>query len=126
MDRAKVKFIREKLNTILNNAGFSGVVAKVGNATFTDDNVTFKLTFSDVGDDGTVKTQAYTDFVRYGFEHGLTEDDLGRSFNLGGYRYTLKGYKPRSRKYPMLAEREDGKMYKLPTDSVKMALSFEG
>ena len=56
---------------------------------------------------------------------GFNEDDFNRSFVSPVNNrdvYVLKELKPRNRKYPVIAERSDGKMFKLPLEMVLKAI----
>ena len=51
--------------------------------------------------------------------YGLPENLFNSKFQHNGRTFFLKDIKPRNRKYPILANREDGRTYKLPVDLVK-------
>lgn len=62
---------------------------------------------------------------RYGYKFGLSEDDFNKRINYLGRVFKLKGIKPRSHKYPIIAEDvNDGKSYKLPTTCLRGDLDF--
>lgn len=50
---------------------------------------------------------------------GLTAEDYHRTLTRGGTRYRLIGFKPRNRKYPIIAENSAGTRYKLPLDALQ-------
>jgi len=79
LDKAQVRTLRNKLQDQLADFGDDYQV-KVGNASFSDNNVTFKVTVSVVGDDGKVITQEAEDFQHYAAHWGLKAEDLGRKF----------------------------------------------
>lgn len=99
-----------------------GVQIDVGGIRYNADHATMKVEIAAIASDGTAKTKEATDFERYADSYGLKASDLGREFNYLGDTFTLIGAKPRSTKYPLLAKRSDGKVYKLPLNVVKYAL----
>jgi len=64
------------------------------------------------------------DFKRYAMAFGLKPSDLGREFSTFQGTYRICGLKPRSDKYPVLAEDvRTGKTYKFPPEVVKASLA---
>lgn len=96
-----------------------GVKINVGSATFQPSNATFKLTVATETEDGEAMTKEAECFRMYAPLIGLKPDDLFRVFNFRGDSYKLVGYAPKSRKFPILARRSDGRTFKFPEDSVK-------
>lgn len=91
----------------------------VGNANYTGRNATIKIEVATVGDDGEVNTKEAMDFRAYASRYGMVPSDLGRSFRNNGYSWTITGCKPRSPRYPIIAERVDGKRFKFSASLVK-------
>jgi hypothetical protein len=56
---------------------------------------------------------------------GFEPDDLGKEFSFQGQSYTICGLKPKSRKYPVIAQSAGGKNYKFACRSVLEALGRE-
>jgi hypothetical protein len=54
------------------------------------------------------------EFALHAHLFGLTSEDFGRQFELKGRQYSLVGFKPRNRKYPVIACDADTKRYKFP------------
>lgn len=50
---------------------------------------------------------------------GLTAEHYHHPLTRGGTRYRLIGFKPRNRKYPIIAENSEGTRYKLPLDAIQ-------
>jgi hypothetical protein len=96
-----------------------GVDVKLGNTRFTGDNFTTKVQVATVGESGITMSKEATDFDRYKTILGI-KMDLGQEFQRNGKTYKIIGLKPRSKKYPVLAECSDGKTYKLPVDLINM------
>ena len=125
MERAKVKAIRERIQNVLDEAGFEDIDVKVGNASFGSGYATFKLNVSSVTADGNLVTKEAQDFKTYARLYDLKPEDLGRTFNQGRDVYEIVGAKPRSRKYPILAKNVDtGTVYKFSADMVALKLSI--
>ena len=122
LTRADVRALRDRLEAAL--AGFGDdVQVTVGSATYSPNNATFKVELAAVGEDGEAVTKEAEDFQRYCRIYGLRPEDLNREFEYGGTRYKLIGCKPRSTKFPLLAENVgSGKVYKLPAAVVQLAL----
>ena len=124
-DRPTVKTTRERLQTALDAvAAELGCEIKVGGATFESDGsrCCFKVDCAVVGEDGTVETQEASDFVLYAAQFKLGPEDLGREFAKGGKTFTIIGCKPRSHKFPILARRQDGKVFKFPAATIRVCL----
>ncbi len=122
-DRQQVRLLRDRMQAALDPLG-SELQLKfiVGSASYTADNVRFKVEAATIKEDGQVVDQATTDFELLAPHYGLKPTDLGREFSINGRRYTLTGLKPRCRRYPILARR-DGKTWKLPVAAVVIALN---
>lgn len=121
-DRESVRVLRLDLQNALEQFAKENEYAiYVGNATFTGNNITFKLEVSTLNQDGSVNTKESESFRRFASSYELNPDDLGRTFQFGEKTYTIIGMKPRSRKYPILCE-NNGKTYKFPASTVRMYL----
>lgn len=70
----------------------------------------------------TREAQAYVELADL---YGLPADGLGRKFTMGGHEYTVVGINDRARSMPVLAQRADGKRYKMPEDAVARALAAQ-
>ena len=51
-------------------------------------------------------------------DYGFSEDDLGKSFYYGRKKYTITGIKQKN-KFPIMAQREDGKEFSFTAECVK-------
>lgn len=118
IDRTNLKLLREQINQALVQVGNRhGIKLTAGNASFSDFNAAFKLEVQTIQDGNVISKDAQT-FLDYAQLLGLSKDMLNQEFETMGRVYKLTGYKPRSTKYPFIAER-DGKSYKLPSYAVK-------
>lgn len=116
-DKSNLKNIRSLLERTLASAlQKHGLTASLGNITFspTDFRVTLSVATGS-GDD--VLKRNWDKYCRlYGFE----PEDFGKTFVQGLNKYTICDIKPKSRKYPIIAKREDGSRYKFSTNNIKM------
>lgn len=86
--------------------------------------VAFKFITVQLDTNGNAMDSRAKDFIRYASLYGLSESDFLAEFSRRGKTYRICGFKPRARKYPVLAECvQDGKTYKFPVDTVKAALA---
>jgi hypothetical protein len=67
---------------------------------------------------GQPTSRAAEDFKRWATLYGLKPSDLHKQIVFLGEHYKVVGLKPKSRRYPILAERADGKRFKLPVSAV--------
>ncbi len=112
--------LRDDIDAVLKPLGAQlGVKFHAGNASYTDNTVTFKLEAMIEGFD---KVKAEYEQACIAFR--LRKDQYGTPFKWGGNNYTLAGLSMRSSKYPIIAERDNGKRYKLPERAI-MALQTE-
>lgn len=107
MNRAKVKNLREKLQTLINDHwDDDDIEVSIGNASFTSNDVVFKVTMFER--DAEVSSKAEADFKQYAAMFGLNPDDYGHLFIHGGKVFELCGIKPSARRYPILAKETAG------------------
>ena len=120
-----VKDLRDILNNVLNdNERLEHFDVHVGNASFTDTEVTFKLNVKVKGS----KPKEETDLEEYMSVISKWGDnwDRDRIVNYRGMDLKLVGYKRANRKYPFILEDlKTSKRYKFPTDWVNNNFSTE-
>ena len=105
MDRATAKKLREKLNTIFAEHGIDGFDISVGNATFDDAQVTFKVEVREHG----AGSKEERDLAVFANLSGL---DTNKIVNQQGKTFSLVGYKTRARKNPWIVQDlKDGTKY---------------
>lgn len=123
-DRQSVKMLRPQLEEAL--AGFGeayGVAVNVGKARYTTQNVVFSIEFAVTDDGGQAQTQEVRDFRERAPLHGLSADDLNRTFIRGLETYSIVGWNRKAIRYPIIAaHNRTGKVYKFTVEVVKVAL----
>jgi hypothetical protein len=122
MEKQAVKDLREKIQKVLNDAKIEGFVLKVGNATYGETSAMFKLEASKIGDNDEVQDRSAENFKRMALLYGLNPEDLGKTFTTAQQTYTIVGLNPKSRKFPVIAKRSDGKTFKFPIDVIRLKL----
>jgi hypothetical protein len=120
MDRQTVKTLRDRIQKVLDDAKIEGFSVKVGNATFGETSAVFKVGVATIGDNGVVQDRKSENFKQLAGLYGLKLEDLGKSFDWGHKSYTIIGLNPKSRRFPILAKRnDDGKVFKFPETVAK-------
>lgn len=128
------KFDRPTIRKVLEECGeaLQAVAEKHGlklerkHCTYSQDElpVAFKLITVQLDPNGNAMDSRAKDFIRYADLYGLSESDFLAEFRRGAKTYRICGFKPKARKYPVLAECvQDGKTYKFPVETVKAALA---
>ena len=121
-ERGHDTMIRLQIDAALADLGEQhGISINAGNATYSDNTITFKLELQIEGFDP----------LKDAFEKscewfGLKPEDYGREFVKGVRLYKIVGLKPRNRKYPIICQdMKTGKHYKLPEADVQAALGVK-
>ena len=125
MDRDKIKMIRGEMEKALNDMGAKhGLSFSLGTITFTDTDFSVKVRGID-HDVTTAGSALELDWNKYKARYPELEGIvLGQRFrNDKGDVYRIVGLKPKNRKYPVIAEREDGKSFKFSTYAVKIYIA---
>lgn len=97
MDRATAKALRNKLNEVFEQHGIDGYSIHVGNASYDDAQVTFKV---EVREDG-ASSKEERDLETFARIDGL---DTSKIADQQGKSFTLVGYKTRARKNPWIVQ----------------------
>ena len=104
-----IRNLRVEINAALVPIGQKfGVKLDAGNASFTADNINFKLLALAIGEGGEVVTPEKTDLARYGPMDGIPAEYLaGRDFLVNGERVVLVGYRVKAREKPYIVQAVD-------------------
>jgi len=126
LDKLTVRHIRKRLTNIVQPlAKELGVTIDLGNCTFSANNCRFPLKVSLLDASGKAITEDAECFRNNAKLFGFEVDDFGRKFAFQGRQYTICGLRPKSRKYPIMAQSDNGKTYKFPCRTVLSALGRE-
>ena len=126
LDKPTVKYIGKRLKTAVEPlAKELGVVIDLGNCTFRASNCRFQLKVAVLDSNGKPITEEIDSFRSNAKLFGFEPADLGKEFTFQGQSYTICGLKPKSRKYPVIAQSGDGKNYKFACRTVLGALGRE-
>ena len=122
-DRGVVRELRDSLqNTLTEFEQKHGVNVHVGNASYSENNVTFKVEVANIVE-GEVKSKDVINFEKYCSSYGLEIDDLGKTFRSNRRVFKITGLRPTAHKYPVLADDViSGKSFKFRSSIVCAAL----
>ena len=114
LDRQVLKRVRETLDNILkDNERLEQFDVTVGNASFSDDEVTFKLNLKIKG----AKSQSQKDLEIYG---GMDNLDLTKIAKLDGKDFSLSGFRRKARTKPyLIQDLKSGGEYIITTEIAK-------
>lgn len=124
-NRPTCKAVSEAIIAAVKAAGIEeeyGVSIEKGRGQFNRSVFTMKIECSVVGDDGVAFSQEAEDFKTCAQFHGLKASDLGETFMFRKRAYTVVGFNPKSRKYPVTATRDDGRGFKFEPSTVLTGL----
>ena len=131
MDRDKCKAIRAVIDNALKGVGEPlGVKITIGGASYDTHVANFKIEFADIVA-GQAMTKEVEAFKRMATLHGFQPEDLGKPFAFRRRMYKICGLK-HGCKHPLLAERDDGKVYRFSADLIlpligrKQHFAFDG
>lgn len=109
-NRTNLKAVNDEINDVLSKVLEKyGLSVKLGDISFDDNSFKTKLTVST----GSKSDSLKRDFEKHAPKFGLKKSDFGKTINWSGEVFKIVGIKPRSTKYPLLAEKK-GVVYKLP------------
>lgn len=116
MDRTTAKILREKLNNLFAEQGIEGFEIDVGNASYDDVSVTFKVALTESGSG----SKEERDLEQYA---GLYDLDTTKVADLRGNKYSLVGYKRSARTKCWIIQKlgvgESNNRYVTDTDTAK-------
>ena len=126
LDKPTLQYIRKRLKAALEPlAKELGIVIDLGNCTFQTGNCRFQLKVAVLDSNGEPVTEEADAFRHSAKLFGFEPADLGKEFAYQGQTYTICGFKPKSRKYPVIGRSVTGKDYKFACRVVLEALSRE-
>lgn len=99
-----------------------GLNVRVHGGSFGDGFYAMKIEAAVVQAGGLVLDRDADAFLKLANLYGFEAADLGRTFEDVGHTWKVAGLKPKSDRFPVLVEREDGKRFKYPADRVLRGL----
>ena len=126
LTKNEVKEIRNTIQEALDKLNTENdFEAKLGNANYSANSISFKMSVSTVASDGTVMTPEADAFKLNARSFGFEPTDLHADVTMSnGKRGTIVGLKTRNRKYPVIVETAQGN-YKLSVNQTLRALGRE-
>lgn len=91
-----------------------------GNCSYQDTNFSLQINVA-IEKDGVVLTreaQAFIDFIDMFSNGRLKPSDLNKEFKLSGDTFKIIGLSTKSKKYPIIVEKDNGKQYKYAIDII--------
>lgn len=112
-DRTNLRDLRQDIDAALKAvADKHGISIRAGNARFMPQSASMKLELGTIGEGGQVIDTSAEEFKVYAPLYGLSADDLGKKFkSFDGCIYTITGCRPKSRRFPIIAARADGRAF---------------
>jgi len=121
-DKATVKALRIAMNNALASVESEyGIKINAGNASFSGNEVTFKVKANTVGDSGEAQTKEATQWTMMASVNGLGHLSVGDEVILQGKSFTISGWNTRARKSPIEITDANGRSYKC---SINMLSSY--
>ena len=120
-NRPALKSLRVSLDAALAKvAAEHGISISAGNISFTAETATIKLNAGVIGAGGVAVTKEAQAFDQYKNLVGLGSLNVGDAISIQGADYTISGYKPRSKRSPVVVTKvSNGSSYKVSVDMVK-------
>lgn len=120
-NKANLQVLRTEIDNALKAVENQfGIKLHAGNASFSGNEVTFKLKGNTIGEGGTVITREATNWDRYKGLHGMDHLSVGDQITLQGKSYTLTGYNTRAKKAPVEFKDSLGRCYKCSMRMLQM------
>jgi hypothetical protein len=122
-DRANIEVFQSRLDVKMKELATEfGIALKGRVASFTGTGTTFSLEAS-VTDATGASMLTKSKWESYCVMWGLDKGDLGRTFVAQRQLFEITDCNPNAPRFPILAKRPDGKVFKFPIDSVKRGLA---
>ena len=115
-DRKNLKALRQDMNAALAAIEAQyGIKIHVGNASFSDNEVTFKTKCNTIGEGGKAQTKEANQWKLYAELNGVGQFSVGDRVTIQGQVFTIEGWNTRAKKSPvMIKDVATGKSYKCP------------
>lgn len=126
MDRKTAKSLRLLLDKIVKQHSDEfealGVGGSAISARYDEQVATIKVEFGPLTDNGEVLSRDAVEYSQMAELYGLDPDGLNKVVTVRGEKFKIVGFRARNHKYPVMAVKvANGKKYKLPVESIKLA-----
>ena len=120
-DKKTLQALRQDMNHVLKAIELQyGIQIHVGNASYSDNEVTFKTKCNTLSEQGTAITKEAQNWPLYAELNGVSQFKVGDRITLQGKVFTIEGWNTRARKSPvMIKELGTNKSYKCPVTTLK-------
>jgi hypothetical protein len=117
-NKNNLKALRQDMNAALAKLEAQyGIQINVGNASYSDNEVTFKTKCNTISASGTVITKEAQNWSLYAELNGVGQFSIGDRITLQGKVFEIAGWNTRAKKSPvMIKEVGTGKGYKCPKE----------
>ena len=117
-DKKTLKALREDMNHVLKAIELQyGIKIEVGNARYSDNEVTFKTKCNTLNKQGTAITKEAQNWPLYAELNGVNQFKVGDRITINGKVFTIEGWNTRAKKSPvMIKEVSTNKSYKCPKE----------
>tara|TARA_B100000900_G_scaffold415889_1_gene447723 strand:+ start:3786 stop:4175 length:390 start_codon:yes stop_codon:yes gene_type:complete len=120
-DKPSLKAIRMAMNAALKSVEDQyGIKVNVGNASYSANEVTFKVKANTIGDSGEAITKEAQNWSLYAGMNGLGQFKVGDQIELQGKTFTITGWNTRAKKSPVNIQDANGRGYKCSAQMIKM------
>ena len=115
-NKANLQALRQDMNAALAKIEKQyGIKINVGNASFTNNEVTFKTKCNTIGKGGAAQTKEASQWKLYAELNGVGQFSVGDRITLQGRIFSIEGWNTRAKKSPvMIKEVATGQTFKCP------------
>jgi len=111
-DKTQLRKFREDFDrTLVEFSKKHGITLSIGNISYSGSEFHTKLTGYATANG---ENPEQIEFEKCCPLYGLSKDDYGKKFSTFNGEYSLVGFKPKSRKYPVIGKSANGARYKFP------------
>lgn len=113
-DKKNLKALRQDMNDVLKAVELRyGIQINVGNASFSDNEVTFKTKCNTLSEGGKAQTKEAQNWKLYAELNGVGQFSIGDRITIQGQVFTIEGWNTRAKKSPvMIKDIATGKTFK--------------
>lgn len=120
-NKANLQSLRTEIDNALKSVEKQfGIKLHAGNASFSGNEVTFKLKGNTISEGGTIITREATNWDRYKGFNDMDHLSVGDQIKIQGKSYTLTGYNTRAKKAPVEFKDSLGRGYKCSMRMLQM------